>query len=1817
MNEQFYKDRQVLLSKTRRQERVGWMTLLILIFLGATPTLQAQKRAVVNINTAAERKPISPFIYGTNDPYSHAGSKRMGGNRLTNYNWENNASNAGRDWYHESDNYVPWQQGVTDNRYDTAGEAIKSFHERSLLQNAYSLVTLPLAGYVARDKNGAISAVQSAPSQRWTSVEFRKPASLLPFRLQPDLTDNAMYVDELLHYLLHNFGQSNTSRGIKGYSLDNEPGLWFDTHSRLWGHTPVSVKYLMEKSISLASLIKEMDPMSEVFGPASWGITEFENLQFAPDWDAEKGNYPTFIDLYLGRMHAKEQETGTRLLDVLDVHWYPQGNNNGVSPFNNSTDYETNKARMEMTRSLWDPTYIENTWIGNDPFKVQQFLPFIPKMHQHIDQYYPGTKLGITEYSYMGMGHASGGIAQADALGIFGKQGLYFANYWGAVTDYIKVGFDLFRNYDGKGGKFGSTSILSETNDINSTSVHASIEGDNDSLVHVIAMNKNQDSAVTVTINLSSTSRTYRSAKVWAFDNSGAAIRQLKSVRVINGNSFEYSIPPVTACHLVLSEEDISGYPDIDSVGINSPAGYSDGTASFELTVKVFDGNNDLRSVMADLRTVGGVDSVALSAVANEPGTYQINYNLPAGVTGGAKTIHVYAIDSTGRSAFSSIGYRVITKTQPRMIWEGDSITRGTGNVYFDVADSIARGAYIRKITQGGNQQPGSLNMHFVHDLNRYNMMTFRLTNNDNPADAVNISDYGAIEFYIRSNAPSLADIEVSLRDASAQLHTSSSVALKRDGYLSSFNKDKFTRVRIPLSSLTRGSEIKLDQVWQINFLSNGARNGFDVWIDDIRVIPYSHPVLQPVIDTVTLSPDKGYANGESAVTVRAKASDPDQNLGDVTIDFSSIGGISQQVMQLQDGWYTATSTVSAGLLKGDKQLWITATDADGNSVSSQVRYTVLEKANTEVIWDGDTKGSGAGIVVVNPSTIVIDSTAGNKGPLALSAYMNMGTVGFSSVHWDWNENTGDTAMRDLSTKGYLSFQLKTTDIKPGNDIEVFMKDRFGASSSSVSLRRDGYLTEFTGSYQQVRIPMSVLLANGEMDARQVTRIGFIATRLDSNGIRFLVDDIIAGGSNVADVRLRTQNAACGANGLIQVTGINGGGTLGYEYFLNGEVNPAGIGSPVFNGLAPGAYELAITGPNGFYYIETIEVNGGLNSLEATITQNNGNVDLTILGGSGPYNYQWSNGATTQDLSNVQPGTYTVFVSDAGSTCTVTATVEVVAARPGATATSQPANCAPNGSITVSSVTGSTGGLQYYINGTANPAGIDNPVFTALAPGSYQIEIRGNNNFYYALNAQVGGQANKPSIGSTVTYDNGRGFINLSVTGGTGFYTYLWNNGSTYPNVWYAPDGRYEVTVTDMNTGCTANAVFNLVVPSVSLSTQQPNCGTAASISVTATSGLNGTLRYYINDQPNPAGINSSVFTNLTAGTYTIKVKDENEVEVSANAVVQTGYGQPVIQSTVTYDNGRGFINLQIQGGSGFYNYVWSNGSTYPNVWYAADGLYEVEVIDIVSGCSTKASFTLLAPGMTLSQQNLNCGNAGSIKVESVTGIAGELRYYLNGVANPAGIDQPEYINLTAGNYLVRVEGAEGKFIERNVTIQNGVPAPQVTATITYNNGRGYINTSVTGGSGIYTYLWTGGSTFGNLWDVLPGTYEVVVTDLFSKCVVKASFQVQLPVQEATAAFSTGKLNDDATKNNVVAKPLVYPNPTAKTGQVRVRFDFAKYGIQKLVVRNAAGVTVRTINVPAGKQQEIALPVQGLKSGTYTITLVGKQVFSQQLLIME
>jgi hypothetical protein len=1609
------------------------MLLLLCIF---QITAQAQLKVNVSVNTNAQRKAISPLIYGTNDHYQFAPAKRLGGNRITNYNWENNASNAGRDWYHESDNYVPWQQGVPENLFDSTGSALKSFHQTSLNQNAYSLVTLPMAKYVTRDKNGAVSAAQTAPSSRWLNVLNRKPVSEGALSLHPNKSDNNVYTDEEINYLINQFGKSNTPTGVRAYALDNEPGLWFDSHSRMWGHTGVSVKYLLRNSIDLAARVKEMDSTAEVYGPASWGVTEFESLQFAPDWDSVKGNYPTFLDLYLDSMRVAHQQHQKRLLDVLDMHWYPMANNDGANPFGTGTDHHTNAVRMAMTRSLWDSTYIENTWVGNDPFKVEHFLPFIPKMNKKINQWYAGTKLALTEYSYGGPGHASGGIAQADALGIFGKYGLYMATYWGGVVDYIKVGFDIYRNYDGKGGKFGNTSVSSQTNDVVNASVHASIEGDDDSKLHVIAMNKNQDQAITTTITINS-DKIYKSARVWAFDNSSPNMRQLKNVKVINGNTFEYTIPPVTACHLVLTEEDLSIYPDIEKDSLSHVAGYSDGTATFTLTAKITDGNNDLQNVTVDLSNLNGNTAVPLVKDANDSTLYSLQYTIPSGTASGLKALKITAVDAAGYTAESTLSYRVIKQTTTTVIWDGDSITKGVGSAYFDGADAIASAnAKIERLTTAGNSGPGSLFMHFQHDFNKYNVFTWRMSNNDNPADARDISDYGALEFYIRSNAPSTADIEVSLRDASAQLHTSSGVYLKQAGYLSSFNPNAYSRVRIPLSALTVGSEIKLDQVWQINFHSNNAGNsGFDVWIDDIRVIPFSHPYKQPSLANAVTTPSKGYADGKAEVKVSVDATDPDNDLATVTIDLSSVNGSNKQPMQLENGKYTTTFVVPSSIADGNKILKITATDSAENAVDISANYKLSEKASDLVIWNGDAVHTGKSVLVNPQSSLTIDSSGGNFGPLNMNVHL-MNGEGFGSVQWDWNDGTGDARVLDFSEKRYLSFYIKADDVASNTDVQIYLKDRFSAGTSTVKLKGEGFVTAFTGGWQHVRIPLSRFWNTGDVpDPTKMTIFGVLGEHMPPNGVSVRFDDIKVSGSVVADVEIKADAAVCGNAGKISIESVDGNSPANYIYYINDQQNPAGADNPVFSNLPEGTYEIRIEGTNGFVYIEKVQIANNASGINVSGVVSGKSIDVTVTGGSGSYLYAWSHGATTEDVSDLAAGSYTVNVTDSVNGCTGSFT-GMIAGEPLAEFNSTDASCAPNGKINVT-VTNAEGAVQYYINNAANPTGINNNEFTGLTPGTYTVRVQTASGFVITKEITVGGTGTSPQITGVVANGN----IDLTVTGGSGIYIYQWSNGGWTQDQLKLDDGVYSVTVTDAATQCTATYTATIVNPRIEWTVTNASCAPNGKITVTKVIGSGGNTRYLINDKPNPAGVNNPEFANLLPGMYTITVTGDNNFSVTHNIAVEGSSSAPVVTASAAY----GDINLTVTGGSGIYGYLWSEGSTTQNLWEVQPGTYSVVVTDYASMCTTNFSVEL-KEGKQYAEQLSVYPNPvisnGQVKIKysltnksnrklTIRDRSGNIKYTKKLTEKTGELTIP--VNMQQGMYMITIEG--GKSVSRQILV--------------------------------------------------------------------------------------------------------------------------------------------------------------------------------------
>lgn len=574
-----------------------------------TPTSSPEvtsKVVHVDVNTKVDRKPISPYIYGSNQNLNAAlKSRRFGGNRTTGYNWENNFSNAGSDWMHFSDTYLCQDTGVPEDQWDEPGAVVSAFHDKALESGSdYSIITLQAAGYVSADGDGAVKEEETAPSSRWKEVVFEKGA---PFSLTPDTTDDYVYMDEFVNFLVNKYGDASTSTGVKGYSVDNEPALWSSTHSRIHPE-PVTCEEIVDKTVALSKAVKKVDPYAEIFGPALYGFAAYESLQSAPDWEDVKGDYKWFLDYYLDSMKKASDEEEKRLLDVLDLHWYPEATGGGsrICFGEDPRNIACNKARLQAARTLWDPTYIEDSWIGQ---WKQDFLPILPNIIESIENYYPGTKLAITEYDYGAGKHITGGIAQADVLGVFGEYGVYLATYWGdASNNYTAAGINLYTNYDGQGGSFGDTSVACETSDAEVSSAYASIVGEDDGKLHIVLLNKNYDNSTTFNFTINSDAE-YTKGEVWAFDRGSSDITKRMPITEISDNTFTYTVPALTACHIILDTKAPVMYGDLDDDG---------NVDSYDLTLlkryvlkKL--GNISINEEAADVCMDGNIDSTDIT----------------------------------------------------------------------------------------------------------------------------------------------------------------------------------------------------------------------------------------------------------------------------------------------------------------------------------------------------------------------------------------------------------------------------------------------------------------------------------------------------------------------------------------------------------------------------------------------------------------------------------------------------------------------------------------------------------------------------------------------------------------------------------------------------------------------------------------------------------------------------------------------------------------------------------------------------------------------------------------------------------------------------------------------------------------------------------------------------------------------------------------------------------------------------------------------------------------------------------------------------
>jgi len=523
-----------------------WLKTFIAVLVGLA-FLGVASAATVSftIDPSSGNRPIDPLTYGCNSVIPGVTNTfyRSGGNRLTAYNWETNWSNAGSDWYYQNDTFMG---DVGDG---PAGNLI-DFHQQNQAVGAETLLTLQLAGAVAADRAGVVPVSLWAPpiSSRFFPALLTKPGAPSSYASSPVTTDGVVYVDEMVDYLVRHLG-SSTSGGVKFYNLDNEPGIWSSTHQEIRNNDPATYAEVAGAGATMAYQVTAIDPGAKLLGPVGYGWGDFINLQGAPDAAAhdavyDNGNWVPFLNYYLASMNSASVTAGRRLLHYLDLHVYSEGTNAAGSRINNDdVSQDAATTRMQLPRELWDPTFTEDNWID---CCVPNYGPMtlIPRLQAAINQYYPGTKLAFTEYSYGGGGDISGGIAQADALGVLGKYGV-MASHWvmGSDTTYLACAFNLYLDYDGSGDGFGDTSVSATSGNVPTATVYAARDNAHPNRLNVIVLNKDYsvDHTASVTVaNLGGAQ--IASVRSFRFSSTLSTITQV-TAPTFSGGGFSDALP--------------------------------------------------------------------------------------------------------------------------------------------------------------------------------------------------------------------------------------------------------------------------------------------------------------------------------------------------------------------------------------------------------------------------------------------------------------------------------------------------------------------------------------------------------------------------------------------------------------------------------------------------------------------------------------------------------------------------------------------------------------------------------------------------------------------------------------------------------------------------------------------------------------------------------------------------------------------------------------------------------------------------------------------------------------------------------------------------------------------------------------------------------------------------------------------------------------------------------------------------------------------------------------------------------------------------
>lgn len=446
------------------------------------PTTTPQPAGVqIIVDHTRNIHPISPLIYGVSladrDLLSalRPTVNSWGGNPNSRYNWEHGTAwNAARDWYYMNVDYTNGMGGSSSDRHIEASTAY----------GAEVRMALPTLGWVAKDNDNRNCSFPNADGTCGTAdmASCSQPGVIAdPTRTsQPS---DVEFIRRWVEHMVHTQGYN-----VRFFAMDNEPELWGETHYDVHP-TCTTYKEILDQYLSYASMVREVAPTSELLGPVTCCWYFYWNSA-AGALDKLKHGNQSFLPWFLDQVRKHDEERGVRTIDVLDIHYYPEG------VFRGGADPATAAHRVRAPRSLWDRTYVDESWI-DEPIYL------IPRMKELIAAHYPGLKLAITEWNFGAEEHMSGAIAVADVLGIFGREDLYMANYWSSPPRDSPAfyAFKLYTNYDDAGSRFGDTSIATTTSNADLVTAYAALDSSSGNLT-LMLINKDPENDQAVTLDL-------------------------------------------------------------------------------------------------------------------------------------------------------------------------------------------------------------------------------------------------------------------------------------------------------------------------------------------------------------------------------------------------------------------------------------------------------------------------------------------------------------------------------------------------------------------------------------------------------------------------------------------------------------------------------------------------------------------------------------------------------------------------------------------------------------------------------------------------------------------------------------------------------------------------------------------------------------------------------------------------------------------------------------------------------------------------------------------------------------------------------------------------------------------------------------------------------------------------------------------------------------------------------------------------------------------------------------------------------------------